>query len=638
MSHAEADAILQSPAGQLFQQTAVQARPDFTADEADRQAIHHICQMVEGLPLGIELAAAWTRLLPCAQIAAEMDRDHTLLAASYRRGPERQRSLRATFAYSWRMLSEAEQAVFKRLSVFQGSFGRQAAQAVAGASLLILSALVDKSLLHAAGDGRYQMHELLRQFAAEKLAELPKAWMETEAAHGRHTLEWLAGQEMNLKRAGLEKTADAIESDWDNVRCAWQWAVAQRRWALIDQSITALYEFCSLRQFYKEGQALFLLAVTAVSQQSNQNALLARLQLALGAFYFYLGMPAECLSLFQESAPILRQTKLQHEWALNLMWRGFSMSNIGFSGQLSEAEKLLRRSLTIFETLGDAYYQARCLGNLGNNLKSQGDNQQAWQLFQRSLTLFETLGIEWGQAGVLVSLGNTGLRLDKKQSESRPYLEKGLAIARRIDHRSIASVAFEGLAHIAETEGDLLTAQNYIQEMLDNSQALGLRSQTADQLNHLGHVTYQSGQAERARGYFQRSLNLIEQYGYRAILGSVLTNLGILERDRGNYETAARYFREAIAAEYELEQVGFVLRTLSEIAQMQNQRTEGKIWLPELLAYIVMQPMTTPVIRDKMMALIVKAGVTLSPEMKAEAAARPLAQIIEMVLTNIILG
>ncbi len=205
--------ILESPAGQLFHNTAVQAGPDFNADEEDRQAIHQICQLVEGLPLGIELADAWTRLLSCAQIAEEVNRDHALLATSQLPGPEHRHGLWATFTYSWRMLSAKERVVFKQLSVFRGSFGRQAAQAVADARPLILSALVDKSLIRALGDDRYQMHESLRQFAAEKLAESPKDRQATESAHSRSYLEWLAQQEAGLKRAGLEKVADAILAD-----------------------------------------------------------------------------------------------------------------------------------------------------------------------------------------------------------------------------------------------------------------------------------------------------------------------------------------------------------------------------------------------------------------------------------------
>jgi predicted ATPase/DNA-binding SARP family transcriptional activator len=636
MAVTEAQTVLESPAGQLFQQTAKQARSGFIADETDRQAIYQICQMVEGLPLGIELVAAWTRLLPCTQIAEEMNQDQALLSASRLRGPERQRSLRTTFAYSWNRLSIDEQVAFKRLSVFRGTFGHLAARAVSGANLLTLSALVDKSLLQVSGEDRYQIHELLCQFAAEKLAESEKEWLETKAAHSRTYLKWIALQEINLKKAGLEKTADSIQADWDNIHYAWQWAIEQRNLEDIDRSLAALYEFCSLRQLYNEGKELFSLAAKSVTHLPSYEALLARLQLALGAFYDYLGMIEESNRLFQESEPILRQADLKHQWALNLMWTGFSMSHTGFSGRLSEGEKLLKQSLAIFEAIGDTYYQARCLGNLGNNLISQGDSQQAWHLWQRSLELFESLGIEWGQAGTLVSLARVAETINKDRAVSRQYLNEGLAIAQRIDHRQIAVVALEGLAMRAETEGDLLAARNYLQEGLDYSQALGQMHRIAEQLNRLGRVSLKLGQIKRARGYFRRCLKLIEQYGYRAYLGSVLTNLGALETDKGDYTAAAHYFRQAVMVEYEQDRIGSVLRTLGKIAEMEHQKGAHNQYLPILLANLVTHPLTPPAIQEEMSTIASALKANLSLEMEPEATARPMEDIIDMVLTKII--
>ncbi len=290
----------------------------------------------------------------------------------------------------------------------------------------------------------------------------------------------------------------------------------------------------------------------------------------------------------------------------------------------------------MFEAIGDTYYQARCLGNLGNNLLNQGDYQEAWQLWLRSLTVFESLDIEWGQAGTLVSLGKVAETIKKDQTVSRQYLNEGLAIAQRIDHKQIAVVALEGLAMRAESEGDLLTAQNYLQEGLDYSKALGQMHRIAEQLNDLGRVTYQLGQIERARDYFQRSLNLIEQYGYRAYLGSVLTNLGTLETDKGDYTAAAHYFRQAVKVEYGQDRTSSVLRTLSKIAEMEHQKEAYNQYLPVLLAYLITHPLTSPVIQEEMSTITSALKVNLSQEMKAEAAARPLVDIIDMVLTKIV--
>ena len=157
---------------QLFVERAGRVRRDFLLAE-EQEAVIRICQLVAGLPLALELAASWTKSLRCEVIAAEIQRNLDFLTTSLRNVPDRQRSMRAVFDHSWQLLSEAERNVFKRLAVFRGGFRRVAAEQVARATLQILTSLVDKSLLRWEPDGRYQIHELLRQYAAEHLVLSP---------------------------------------------------------------------------------------------------------------------------------------------------------------------------------------------------------------------------------------------------------------------------------------------------------------------------------------------------------------------------------------------------------------------------------------------------------------------------------
>ena len=165
-----------SGALRLFVERATQVEPGFSLDDGERVEALRICRLVEGLPLGIELAASWVSMLSCAEIADEIEQNIDFLATSMRDVPERHRSLRAAFDQSWRLLSGEQQDVLARLSVFRGDFGREAAAAVADADLRLLSDLVSKSLVRRSDFGRYELHELLRQYAAEKLAaESPDA-------------------------------------------------------------------------------------------------------------------------------------------------------------------------------------------------------------------------------------------------------------------------------------------------------------------------------------------------------------------------------------------------------------------------------------------------------------------------------
>ena len=166
-----------------------------------------ICRLVDGMPLGIVLAAGWLETCTPAEIAEEIERSLDFLSSTWSDLPERQRSLRATLDHSWRLLSADERQAFQNLSVFQGAFTRQAAEQVAGVSSVGLRSLADKSLLFAPPTG-YTMHDLLRQYGAEKLAADEPLARQVRLAHSTYYLERLAGQESRLKSAQRSAALD----------------------------------------------------------------------------------------------------------------------------------------------------------------------------------------------------------------------------------------------------------------------------------------------------------------------------------------------------------------------------------------------------------------------------------------------
>ena len=155
----------------LFMQRAVQVNGRFTPARGDLASIATICRLVQGMPLGLELAAGWTRVMTLEEIVREIEKGIDFFSTTVRNIPERHRSLRAVFRQSWQMLTPQEQQAYAALSVFRGGFSREAAVQVTGVSLPVLVSLVDKSLVRHTQTGRYDVHELLRQFASEKLEE-----------------------------------------------------------------------------------------------------------------------------------------------------------------------------------------------------------------------------------------------------------------------------------------------------------------------------------------------------------------------------------------------------------------------------------------------------------------------------------
>src|SRR5262249_16251996 len=143
----------------------------------DRRGVADICRVVEGMPLAIELAIGWLKTLPPADIAREIQHNLDILATRSRNLPERHRTLRSVFDHSWRLMGEDECDVFQKVSVFRGGFTREAAEVVAMAPLQTLAGLIDQSMLRLNGAGRYDVHELLRQYGAEQLEVTGQAEM-----------------------------------------------------------------------------------------------------------------------------------------------------------------------------------------------------------------------------------------------------------------------------------------------------------------------------------------------------------------------------------------------------------------------------------------------------------------------------
>ena len=253
----------------LFVETARRVQTSFALSEDNLEHVIRICQLVDGMPLGIELAAGWSKLLPPREIAEEISRDLDMLASQQSDLPPRLRSARTVFEYSWNRLTASERDAFMKLSIFRGGMTREAAQAVTGASLTTLSGLVDKSLLWHKPDHRYEIHELLRQYAREHL----ESSGEMEAAQDAHCLYYLgflSEREADIKGRRQLPALDEIEADFENVRAAWDWALTRKFYDALNQTPESLLWFCSMRGYIQAGVDLFRRAETQIDSAANE--------------------------------------------------------------------------------------------------------------------------------------------------------------------------------------------------------------------------------------------------------------------------------------------------------------------------------------------------------------------------------
>ena len=225
---------------QLFVQSAKRAQIDFALDETSLSQVAEICRLTAGMPLAILLAASWIDMLSLPEIVSEMQADLDFLESAREDLPPRQRSMRAVFDYSWAMLNEKEQDILAKLSVFEGGFTREAAQVVAGASSRLLLGLVNKSLIQRnTTSGRFTVHELLRQLAAEKLAQIGEL-VQVRTAHSHYFFQQI--QKLVPTRLYLIEMAPDIQ----NLKSAWLWGGKQKDVRPLQLTIEPIYVYFTL--------------------------------------------------------------------------------------------------------------------------------------------------------------------------------------------------------------------------------------------------------------------------------------------------------------------------------------------------------------------------------------------------------
>jgi predicted ATPase/DNA-binding SARP family transcriptional activator len=453
----------------LFVQRARRSSPGLAFSAEDMAAIAHICGLVEGTPLAIELAATWLRVLPPAEIAREIEGSLDFLRAGSRDLPERHRSMRVVFDHSWQRLSAKEQEVLAGLSVFRGGFTRQAAEQVAGASLAALSTLVDRTLMRRGAAGRYELHELVRQYSAARLAADGGA-LAAQELHYRYFVVLAEAAEQGLKGRDQLEWLGRLEQEHDNLRAALEWALKGDHTAPGDDELAlrlagALRRFWLMRGHFHEG--LSWLAKSLRLCPERHTAARAAALLARGALLYAVGDVDAARLPVEHSAAIYRG--LGDELGLA---RALSVSGLMlvWEGQAGLGRARLEEALAIVRTAGDRWGEARALCRLGSALADCAGDPAGRAMLEESAAMLE----EWGERCVLTSVLTSLGTFDMRRGEygtARAHLERGLVIAREIEHPLETAGALTYLGHLYQILGEYSTAQSCLEESLQVYQA-----------------------------------------------------------------------------------------------------------------------------------------------------------------------
>jgi predicted ATPase/class 3 adenylate cyclase len=544
--HARADGALR-----LFEERARQVDPAFELDEAERQHAVRICRLVDGMPLGIELAAAWVSMLSCAEIADEIERTIGFLETSMRDVPERHRSLRAAFDHSWRLLTEEQRRCFRQLSVFCGSFTRDGAVAVAGADLGLLAELVSKSLVRRLELGRYELHELLRQYAAGRLAEDADEPAEVRERHSRFYVGRLVDRRGALTGPQMSEARDELRGDVPNLGSAVEWAAMQ--WSEDD----ARSAFHALSDFY---------SVHSWPQ-------------GLEAFEHILELlgHSPATSFDAKDAPSVVLSALAGQVCF--------AASVGYDGA---QDALGRTCAPELRTRGLTLELGWCLLALGSNACYVDDYPEAATFLEEGVEFSRSAGDSWNEMSALSWLGFVRLLQDKLEA-ARAAFEASYEVARDTGQPLSRAFALSKLGLLADASGDYAEAIRLHTEANGYFEAVGDRGGAGYALSRASVSAYCLGDYEEALRLGRAGHDAFADVNHRWGMIGAACRVGFALVALGDLDGARERFRWALEQAQATEAKSLALLALSGVGVLLAREGEERE-ATELLTFVFACP------------------------------------------------
>lgn len=537
-----------APALRLFAEHAERVERGFRLSAANAATVTTICRMVDGLPLGIELAAAWLRLLPLEAIAGELGRGLEGAEVSSRTLPARHHSLRAVVAHSWELLRPEEQATLRRLAVFQGGFTRETSAEVAGATIATLAALVDKSLLRRGVAGRYSLHELIRQYAAARLAEQPAEEAAMRARYAACFVRFAGERAERIKGSEQAAATAEIGAEIDNIRPAWIWAVHHGPHDDLANAGEALRWFYEFRSWLQEGTALFTDGVAQLRQAGPGDdatawrITLGRLLGNLGYLSTRTGAFGAATAALDESEALLTDAGDATGVARTLV----SRAQLAYwLGDFVDARHLSERSLALSAATGSLDVRAMAQTAASMAAHAVGDLAAAEPLFRAALAAWRELGNPRGTIWCITSCCPTLLALGD-HNEAQLLLRESLALSSRANDTGGTAMTLYNLGGVALEQGDHEAAIYFLREVLPMVRVIN-SMRYAHTLNQLGAALWQTGAAQEAQRCYAEALSASLQAHDRGVALQAMLGLATARAHAGDHAAALGLASRALA-------------------------------------------------------------------------------------------
>jgi predicted ATPase/DNA-binding CsgD family transcriptional regulator len=554
----QADHVEFSTAVELFVERARQVRPNFSLSD-NRASVVRICQLVDGNPLAIEMAASWTKSLRCSEIAAEIQQNLNFLSSTLRHVPERHRSMQAVFAQTWAHLSKDERDLFKRLTVFRSGFQREAAETIAGATLPLLSALVDKCLLRRESAGRYQIHELLRQYAQNKLEH--SETQDLAEAHCRYYCDFLARRKLGMVEQTQVATSLEVEEELENVRIAWQYAVEHKLVDALQDAAAPYFYFCQLQSRYLESAQVSGLAAD-VFEATGDLPWLAQVLVYQGWMLIRIGRFEQAARGLERSRVIFEELNLTPIYGMGSHPLAPLVILNVVQGNYARAVELGEKLKHLSVKAGDHHNLSFACYGLTSAYLNQGKYEAALKNGEQAVQVSDEIGNEWFSAYCQIELGNVHLALGHYAQAER-YFRKSLHI--KEEYR--------------DPEGIAVTAK------------------------HLGEIYLHQHDYQAARRLFEQSHTIYQELNDKGGLAAAHHGLGLVAAQFGDLRLAVQHFLEALDIAGTINFIPLLLTLLVDIGalMMQNNRTQRGV---ELLRLVQSHPASSQQQQEKAAALL----------------------------------
>lgn len=549
--------LQQNESVSLFLDRALSSFPEFVLTTQNAPTVVQICRQLDGMPLAIELAAARVRALSVEQISVRLEDRFKLLSEGSRTAPRQHQTLRAAMDWSYQLLPEKEQMLFRRLAVFAGGWTLEAAEDVCADDgpgrngsrtaptevLDLLTHLVEKSLVIAERTGeraRYRLLETVRQYAGEKLAEAEEEKL-MRRGHRDWFLRWAEQAEAELEGLDQKEWLERVEQEHDNLRVALKWSQIQAQDIEVTLRLAgALGLFWDLRGHWSEGRRWLEAALEkseSVSVAVRAKALRAAARLAL----------------------------LQDDYAL--------------------ARSRYEESLAHFRAIEDKRGIARALSGLGYVAHACGENTLAIPYYEEALYIHRALEDRRGIADALHGLGL--LAFDRKDyASARTNFEESLSMRRALKDKGKIGLSIFTLGAIAKAQEDYTLARSHFEESLACFRELGDKRNIAWTLNELGSVATIQADYELARTRHEAGLAFFQEMEDKRGTASVLSNLGRVALFQSDYTRAHELYEESFALFQELRiksGIALVQYSLGMLARYEEEYDRATILLQESL-------------------------------------------------------